>query len=235
MIRGVASDQAAFGGLDRQEVGESVGVEGLGKDEPLGQVATDGLERVVLRWFLDAFGDGFEVKRVGELDDRLHEGIAVRLEGEGMRASDFVAAVTPAQRDAMRNRYPDQPAGKFLFLNDWPDVYAAASKPGPGNDVVGKFGVVALPGLNGPGSSSLGGANLAISAYSQHQQTALDFISFLTDLPADIEFVLALIWASSSVWTRWSTTSAMSHPEHRVGLFQSASDRWSKSPANSAC
>src|ERR1700722_10916159 len=73
-------------------------------------------------------------------------------------------------------------AGKFLFLNDWPDVYAAASKPGPGNEVVGKFGVVALPGMNGPGSSSLGGANLAISAYSQHQQTALDFISFLTDL-----------------------------------------------------
>ena len=73
-------------------------------------------------------------------------------------------------------------AGKFLFLNDWPDVYAAASKPGPGNAVVGKFGVVALPGRSGPGSSSLGGANLAISAYSQHQRTALDFISYLTDL-----------------------------------------------------
>src|SRR3984885_12213409 len=73
-------------------------------------------------------------------------------------------------------------AGKFLFLNDWPDVYAAASKPGPGNAVVGRFGVVALPGLNGPGSSSLGGANLAISSYSQHQRTALDFISYLTDL-----------------------------------------------------
>jgi multiple sugar transport system substrate-binding protein len=73
-------------------------------------------------------------------------------------------------------------AGKFLFLNDWPDAYAAASQPGPGNKVVGKFGVVAVPGLSGPGSSSLGGANLAISAYSQHQQTALDFISYLTDL-----------------------------------------------------
>jgi len=73
-------------------------------------------------------------------------------------------------------------SGKFLFLNDWPDVYAAASQPGPGNHVVGKFGVVALPGLAGPGSSSLGGANLAISAYSQHQRTALDFISYLTDL-----------------------------------------------------
>jgi len=73
-------------------------------------------------------------------------------------------------------------SGKFLFLNDWPDVYAAASQPGPGNQVVGKFGVVALPGLDGPGSSSLGGADLAISAYSQHQRTALDFISYLTDL-----------------------------------------------------
>jgi multiple sugar transport system substrate-binding protein len=73
-------------------------------------------------------------------------------------------------------------AGKFLFLNDWPDVYAAASQPGPGNKVVGKFGVVALPGPTGPGSSSLGGADLAISSYSQHQRTALDFISYLTDL-----------------------------------------------------
>jgi multiple sugar transport system substrate-binding protein len=73
-------------------------------------------------------------------------------------------------------------SGKFLFLNDWPDVYAAASQPGPGNQVVGKFGVVALPGQSGPGSASLGGANLAISAYSQHQQTALEFISYLTDL-----------------------------------------------------
>ena len=48
--------------------------------------------------------------------------------------------------------------------------------------MVGKFGVVALPGPDRPGSSSLGGANLAISSYSQHQQTALDFISYLTDL-----------------------------------------------------
>lgn len=73
-------------------------------------------------------------------------------------------------------------SGKFLFLSDWPDAYAAASQPGSGNQVVGKFGVVALPGLAGPGSSSLGGANLAISAYSQHQETALNFISYLTDL-----------------------------------------------------
>jgi len=73
-------------------------------------------------------------------------------------------------------------AGKFLFLDNWPDVYAALSVPGPQNKVFGKFGIAALPGLDGTGSSSLGGANLAISAYSQHQRTALNFIKYMTDL-----------------------------------------------------
>jgi multiple sugar transport system substrate-binding protein len=66
-------------------------------------------------------------------------------------------------------------SGKFLFLNDWPDVYATL-----GPDANQKYGIAALPGLTGPGSSTLGGANLAISAYSQHQQTALHFIQFMT-------------------------------------------------------
>jgi multiple sugar transport system substrate-binding protein len=73
-------------------------------------------------------------------------------------------------------------AGKFLFLDNWPDVYAALSVPGPENKVYGKFGVAALPGPDGMGSSSLGGANLAISTYSQHQRTALDFIKYMTNL-----------------------------------------------------
>jgi hypothetical protein len=42
--------------------------------------------------------------------------LAIRLEGDAMRASDFVVAVTPAQRNAMRERYPGQPETKFLFL-----------------------------------------------------------------------------------------------------------------------
>jgi multiple sugar transport system substrate-binding protein len=72
-------------------------------------------------------------------------------------------------------------AGKFLFLDNWPDVYAALSVAGPQNKVYGKVGVAPLPGPDGTGSSSLGGANLAISAFSQHQQTALNFIKYMTD------------------------------------------------------
>jgi multiple sugar transport system substrate-binding protein len=74
--------------------------------------------------------------------------------------------------------------GQFLFLDDWPDVYAsAASQKTRGNKVYGKFGIALLPGPDGPGLSSLGGANLAISAYSQHPQTALRFIQYLTQVP----------------------------------------------------
>jgi multiple sugar transport system substrate-binding protein len=90
--------------------------------------------------------------------------------------------------------------GKLLFLNNWPYVYGQASTPGPGNEVAGKFGVVALPGPDGPGSSSLGGANLAISAFSRHQRTALAFIKFLTSLPAQRQVLIN--GSLPPVWTQ---------------------------------
>ncbi len=84
----------------------------------------------------------------------------------------------------------DFESGKLLFLNNWPFVYSQASKPGPANKVYGKVGVAPLPGLNGPGSSSLGGANLAVSAYSRHQRTALAFIRYLTSLPEEKQLLI---------------------------------------------
>jgi multiple sugar transport system substrate-binding protein len=79
----------------------------------------------------------------------------------------------------------DFESGKLLFLNNWPFIYSQASQPGPGNKVVGKFAVTRLPGVDGPGSSSLGGANLAVSAFSKHQATAVAFIQYLTSLPEE--------------------------------------------------
>jgi multiple sugar transport system substrate-binding protein len=98
-------------------------------------------------------------------------------------------------------------AGKFLFLDNWPDVYAALSVPGPENKVYGKFGVAALPGPDGMGSSSLGGANLAISAYSQHQRTALDFIKYMTNL--DNERQMLEQGSFPPVWTRLYTDKSL--------------------------
>ncbi len=97
--------------------------------------------------------------------------------------------------------------GKFLFLDNWPDVYAALSVPGPQNKVYGKFGIVALPGLDGVGSSSLGGANLAISAYSQHQRTALNFIKYMTDLTNERQMLEQ--GSFPPVWTQLYTDKSL--------------------------
>jgi multiple sugar transport system substrate-binding protein len=71
-------------------------------------------------------------------------------------------------------------AGKFLFLRNWPYVYNLAKTDGS-SKVKDKFGVAPLPGVNGPGASSLGGHSEAISTYSDHKQTALEFLKFITD------------------------------------------------------
>ena len=98
-------------------------------------------------------------------------------------------------------------SGKFLFLDNWPDVYAALSVPGPQNKVYGKFGIAALPGPEGMGSSSLGGANLAISAYSQHQRTALDFIKYMTNLTNERQMLEK--GSFPPVWTRLYTDKSL--------------------------
>src|SRR6266536_2453522 len=66
-------------------------------------------------------------------------------------------------------------------MRNWPYVFSLASKPDPANKVLGKFGVEPLPGFTGPGSSSLGGLNFAISKFSKHQKTALDFLKFVSN------------------------------------------------------
>jgi multiple sugar transport system substrate-binding protein len=72
-------------------------------------------------------------------------------------------------------------SGKLMFLRNWPYVYGLASKPDPANKVLGKFGVAPLPGFTGTGSSSLGGLNLAVSAFSKKQKTAVEFAKFATN------------------------------------------------------
>jgi multiple sugar transport system substrate-binding protein len=67
-------------------------------------------------------------------------------------------------------------SGKLLFLRNWPYVYTLASEADPANKVKGKFDIVPLPGFTGAGSSSLGGLNLAVSAFSKKQQSATEFL-----------------------------------------------------------
>jgi multiple sugar transport system substrate-binding protein len=75
--------------------------------------------------------------------------------------------------------------GKLVFERQWPYMYTLAEKTDGSSKVNGKFAVAPLPGLNGPGVSSLGGHALAISTYAKNKKTAADFINFYTSKEAN--------------------------------------------------
>lgn len=69
--------------------------------------------------------------------------------------------------------------GKLVFHRNWPYVYALAGKTDGSSKIVGKFGVAPLPGKDGPGVSTLGGHNYAISPFAKNKATAAEFMKFM--------------------------------------------------------
>ena len=97
------------------------------------------------------------------------------------------AAITYKEEDARRAFE----SGKLIFERQWPYAYALGNKTDGTSKVAGKFAVAPLPGASGPGVSSLGGHNLAISAYAKNKASALDFIKYLTGEAAQKANLLA--------------------------------------------
>jgi multiple sugar transport system substrate-binding protein len=85
------------------------------------------------------------------------------------------AAITYKEEES-RRAFQD---GKLLFLRNWPYVYSLANKTDGSSKIAGKFAVAPLPGQSGPGVSSLGGHDYAISSYAKNKATAIDFINFM--------------------------------------------------------
>jgi multiple sugar transport system substrate-binding protein len=97
------------------------------------------------------------------------------------------AAITYKEEDSRRAFE----AGTLIFQRQWPYQYALANKTDGTSKVVGKFAVAPLPGSSGPGVSSLGGHNLAISAYAKNKATSLDFIKYMVGADAQKANLLA--------------------------------------------
>lgn len=91
----------------------------------------------------------------------------------------FETGVIPAQDTTFKESDSQQAFqdGQTLFLRNWPYVYGTASQEG--SAVAGKYSAAPLPGVNGVGTSTLGGYNAAISTYSENKATAADFLRFL--------------------------------------------------------
>ena len=64
--------------------------------------------------------------------------------------------------------------GTLIFHRNWGYVYALAAKTDGSSKIVGKFDVAPLPGITGPGVSSLGGHNYAIATNAENKGTAVE-------------------------------------------------------------
>ncbi len=68
--------------------------------------------------------------------------------------------------------------GTLIFHRNWGYVYNLAAKTDGSSKIVGKYAVAPLPGIAGPGVSSLGGHNMAIATNAENKGTAADFIKY---------------------------------------------------------
>ncbi|MFE8977654.1 ABC transporter substrate-binding protein [Streptomyces cyaneofuscatus] len=96
----------------------------------------------------------------------------------GVRDGWIPEAALTFKEEESRRAFQD---GRLLFLRNWPYAFAATS--GEDSKVAGKFGVVPLPGIAGPGTSVLGGSNLAVGTHARHPASARDLIAHLTGEP----------------------------------------------------
>ena len=69
--------------------------------------------------------------------------------------------------------------GQLIFDRNWGYMYNL-SQTAKDSVVKGKFDVAPLPGISGPGVSSLGGHNYAIAANAENKGTAVDFLKFMS-------------------------------------------------------
>ncbi|WP_327425569.1 ABC transporter substrate-binding protein (plasmid) [Streptomyces sp. NBC_01527] len=117
---------------------------------------------------------------LGDEGDRVTVNSAAAREGidflaRGVREGWIPKAALTYKEEESKQAFQD---GRLLFLRNWPYAYAVASAPG--SPVAGKVGAVPLPGPHGPGTSVLGGSNLAVNTRARHPDSAARLIAYLT-------------------------------------------------------
>jgi multiple sugar transport system substrate-binding protein len=116
---------------------------------------------------------GDEGERVTVNSEAAREGIGFL--ADGVRDGWIPKKALTYKEEESKQAFQD---GHLLFLRNWPYAYVGAS--GKGSAVAGKVGAVPLPGPEGPGTSVLGGSNLAVNTHARHPDSAARLIAYLT-------------------------------------------------------
>jgi len=138
--------------------------------------AYEGLTCNALEW-IDSFGGGAIVADDGSITiDNPRAAAALT------RAASWVGTISPPgvlnyQEEEARGVFQ---SGNAVFMRNWP--YAWALAQGSDSPIRGKVGVAPLPrgGPDGKHTGTLGGQQLAVSAYSRNTKAAIDLVRYLT-------------------------------------------------------
>lgn len=95
--------------------------------------------------------------------------------------------VSTYQEDDARNVFQ---GGNAVFMRNWPYAYALGAAAG--SPISGKFDAAPLPAQTGSQSAGcVGGQELAVSQYSQHQDAAIELVRYCTS--ADVQAYRAVV------------------------------------------
>jgi multiple sugar transport system substrate-binding protein len=116
----------------------------------------------------------------------------------GDAAAEIVGGLarSPAAPPAMSNATEEEARSAFqgdtgMFMVNWPYVYAAAQGDAE-QSVVDDIGWARYPGVKAGEASRppLGGINMAIGAYTNYPEQALDLVKCVTSLQSNIEYMV---------------------------------------------
>lgn len=144
--------------------------------------AYEGLTCDALEWVYS--NGGGNILENGKVTLNNPKAIAILNQAKGWVGTISPKGVTSYQEEDARNVFQ---AGNAAFMRNWPYAYAAAktadSKTGQMSPIADKFDVTALPHGNDPSDKSagtVGGWQLGVSKYSQHQDAAIEFVRYMT-------------------------------------------------------
>lgn len=136
--------------------------------------AYEGLTCNALEW-VKSFGGGQIVEPDGTISIN-NENAAKAIDN----AATWVGTISPPgvlsyQEEEARGVWQ---TGNSVFMRNWPYAYALSASDD--SAVKDKFDVAPLPSGGAGSAATLGGWNVAVSKYSQHQEAAISLLNFLT-------------------------------------------------------
>jgi len=137
--------------------------------------AYEGLTCNGLEW-IHAYGGGRIVTEDGGVTVDNPEAAAALAEAQGWIGGIAPKGVLNYAEEEARGVFQ---SGRAVFMRNWPYAWSLANHPE--SPVSGRIGVTRLPrGPEGPHTGVLGGAQLAVSKYSEHREAAVDLVRHLT-------------------------------------------------------